>query len=191
MGGDVPGVRSIVSGVDIVAEEYDKLVSCGAADALWSDWDSDWEHGANWQVIPVYASRELANKRLGSEYAWEAMVAPLAMIWPSTWALVFDNFNPSEVELVAFSRLRGNQELEEHSHNNPGHKIFHMGIDIPEGDVGLSHSSGEHTWEARGDWVVFDDNENHRAWNRTDKDRVVFYMDLKDGKGVSNLRPVE
>ena len=191
MGGVVSGVRSIASSVDTIAGEYDKLDICGVASALWTDWDSDWDHKADWQVIPVYASRALANARFGSEISWEVMTSPLAMIWPATWALIFDHFDPSEVELAAFSKLGPNEELKTHSHENSGHKIFHLGIEIPDGDVGLSHSGGEHKWKERGDWVVFDDTKDHSAWNRTDCNRILFYLDLKDGKGVSNLRLAE
>ena len=127
---------------------------------VWFAWDSDWDHGAEWVISPVYID--------ATQYS----------IWPLTCSNVFKAFPLREIERIGFSRLQPQQELAPHKHENEGHRILHMAIDIPEGDVGIETSSGEHYWNLSGDWVLFDDNKTHSAWNRTDADRVILYIDL-------------
>ena len=175
----MPGTQSIVSGADIVLEEYERVNSFPSLGDMWIDWNSDWDHGAEWKVMPVYLSKEMMGSIGMPEEAWSGVVSPLSLVWSGTWSLVFDNFSTEDICWVAFSKLGPGQELAPHKHHNPGHRIFHMGVDIPEGDVGISTSSGDCHWKAPKDWILFDDNHTHSAWNRTDKDRVIFYIDFK------------
>lgn len=145
---------------------------------MWMDWDSDWDHGADWQVLPVFVSEEIVNTRYGDAASWWSLMKVLSWSWPETWKRVFADFDQDRVSLAAFSRLGPNQELEPHEHKNEGHLIFHMGMEIPEGDVGIQTSFGVHQWKSPEDWVIFDDTKTHSAWNRTEEDRVIFYMDF-------------
>jgi hypothetical protein len=179
LGGALPGVESIVSGGDIILNEYEKVGKRPELSPLWIDWESDWDHSSEWQVLPVYFSRGMAEHRFGQGSSWESLVIPLSMLWPSVWSLVFENMEPEDVKLIAFSKLKANQELKPHQHANPGRKIFHMAVDVPEGDVGISTSSGDKLWTKPKEWITFDDNEIHSAWNNTEEDRVIFYLDYK------------
>ena len=143
---------------------------------MWMDWDSDWTHHSDWQVLPVFVSRPILRSRYGKEANWSEVSRILSQSWPRISGLVSRCFE--NVSLVAFSRLRAKQELRPHLHENAGHRIFHMGMDIPSGDVGISTSSGLHKWENPGEWIVFDDTKTHSAWNRTEEDRVIFYIDF-------------
>jgi len=173
---------SLVANSDGILEEYKGVVS--GSQSLWIDWGSDFYHGADWQILPVFASRSWADTHYNSGSNWESIMAFLAEKWPKTLKVVFEHCDPDRVSLVAFSRLRAGNELKPHEHSNKGHLIFHMGVEIPEGDVGIqtSDSSGAsriHKWKEPKDWLLFDDNKTHNAWNWTSGDRVVFYLDLR------------
>ena len=172
---------SLVAQVDGILEEYKEVSS--VSPSLWMDWGSDFYHGADWQILPVFASRSWADTHYSSGHAWESIMAFLAEKWPQTLKVVFGNCDPERISLVAFSRLRANNELKPHAHDNNGHLIFHLGVEIPEGDVGIQTSDSHgvarvHEWKKTGDWILFDDTKTHNAWHWTRGDRVVFYLDF-------------
>ena len=171
-------IKALVSGSQTILDEYQKNTHNPEVAKLWMDWDSDWEHDANWQVLPVYVSEGILAERYGGELDWRDNMLRLWSYLAKTWDLTFSCFDLDRVDLVAFSRLRGGETLKEHSHDNKGHLIFHMGVEIPHGDVGITTSFGKHQWKEPQEWVLFDDNENHSAWNRTPDDRVIFYVDF-------------
>ena len=171
-------IRPLVEGSEGILREYHRVTKPERAKSLWLDWPSDWEHGQDWQILPVYASDRICKKRYGNDVDWEWITVMLSGLWPSIWTTLFKAIDPDKVELAAFSRLRANQELPPHEHINPGHLILHIGVDIPEGDVGIMTSYGTHQWKKPNEWVLFDDNDTHSAWNRTDEDRVIFYVDF-------------
>ena len=174
----MPDIKALVTGSQVILDEYQKNTGLPEVDKLWMDWDSDWEHDADWQVLPVFASEGLLTKRYGDKMDWRKNMLRLWSLWRGTWELTFDCFDLDRVDLVAFSRLCGGETLEEHAHDNKGHLIFHMGVEIPTGDVGIATSFGKHQWKAPREWILFDDNENHSAWNRTPDNRVIFYVDF-------------
>ena len=162
-----------------IQEEYGRNKGDPLVSQMWMDWDSDWDHRADWQVLPIFVSETILRARYGEEANWPEVSRILSQSWPRISSLVSGFFE--NVSLVAFSRLRANQELRPHLHENAGHRIFHMGMDIPSGDVGISTSSGTHKWENPGEWIVFDDTKTHSAWNRSEEDRVIFYVDFITG----------
>ena len=170
-------VKALADGFDTILSEYQRVSSAHDSDHLWMDWHSDWDHGANWQALPVYASERLVRMEYGKDVDWESLTSIMSDMWPDTWGVVFGALDPDRVSLVTFSRLGPFQELGPHSHENPGHHVFHMGMEIPDGDVGIRTSGGVFAWEKPGDFLLFDDNKTHSAWNRTSGDRVVFYVD--------------
>lgn len=163
---------SLVVHSDPIFEEYENT------DLEWMDWASDFDHGADWKILPVFASKDFAETHYGSAFAWQSTMEMLRGKWPRTLEIVFKHCDPDRVSLIAFSRLRGGNELRPHKHDNKGHLIFHMGVEIPDGDVGILTSSGLHEWNEPRDWLLFDDNHTHCSWNRTSGDRVLLYLDL-------------
>jgi hypothetical protein len=170
-------LQNVVDSSDIIISEYNQTVEDGGK-SFWMDWESDWDHGADWKIMPVFASKKMIETRYQVEMDWENAVKAMEAIWPEIFQIVFSSFPVEKVSLVAFSRLGPHQELRPHSHDNKGHLIFHMGIDIPDGDVGISSSMGSYKWEKSSDWILFDDNKIHSAWNRTPEDRTIFYIDF-------------
>ncbi len=55
----------------------------------------------------------------------------------------------------------------------------HLGISIPAGlpDLGFEVEGEPKAWE-EGDILIFLDAKNHRAWNHTDKPRIIFLFDV-------------
>jgi len=39
----------------------------------------------------------------------------------------------------------------------------------------------DHIWDQQGDIIVFDDNKLHSAWNDSDHERILFYVDFRHG----------
>ena len=54
---------------------------------------------------------------------------------------------------------------------------MHLGLIIPEGDLGLRSLEETRGWE-EGGVFIFDDRLEHEAWNRTEEDRVVLLIDF-------------
>lgn len=53
----------------------------------------------------------------------------------------------------------------------------HLGLIIPDGDVGIKVGNEIRKWE-EGKLLILDDSYEHHAWNNTDKDRVVLMFDI-------------
>jgi len=53
----------------------------------------------------------------------------------------------------------------------------HLGINIPDGDCGLTVGGETRHWR-EGECLVFDDSLLHESWNRTGQARVVLVVDL-------------
>ena len=135
---------------------------------IWIPWESDWDHGADWRISPVYYPEEGLDKS--------------NTLWPETCKLVLESITSTEICRIGFSRLAPHQELGPHSHDNKEHKILHVGIDIPQGDVGIKTNVGTHQWTSSGEWILFDDNFTHSAWNKTEYPRTILYIDtFKNG----------
>lgn len=163
---------SILANSNIITEEYERVKE----EDLWMEWASDFDHGADWKVLPVFASESYANTNYGSSMNWDAVQSFLGEKWPRIRELI--EKDQDRISLAAFSRLGPGAFLRPHKHENEGHLIFHMGIEIPQGAVGLQNSRGIHEWKRPGDWVLFDDTKIHSAWNQTEGERVVFYLDF-------------
>ncbi len=53
----------------------------------------------------------------------------------------------------------------------------HMGIIVPKGDCALKVAERIIKWK-EGSAFIFDDTEQHEAWNKTEQKRVVMLIDL-------------
>lgn len=162
----------------------------------WERWDSDQidpsGHCAflsgDWTVHPVYLGRydaqSLAQGRPNFEGRAEALAAMLPVMFPKTTALL----RPlAHVNFAAFTRLHAKSRLAPHRHFNPESLIFHLGLVIPGGDTcGLRVEDRTHIWRKAGDAVVFNDTLEHSAWNDSDSDRILFYVDFQ---APPDLRP--
>lgn len=168
----------------------------------WSKWGSDaigpngnavFLNEGDWTVFPVYAGtpkaidRHVHLRRLPAP-AIEAMIAKLIQAFPDTTSVLR---SLDRVNYAAFSRLRGQTSLAVHRHHNRGALILHMGLEIPEGGAcGLEVAGDIHTWREPGELAIFNDNNMHSAWNHSQRDRVVLYIDFRcDDPDEGLVRP--
>jgi hypothetical protein len=108
-----------------------------------------------------------------------------------------------EANYAAFTRLAPRSRLAPHRHDNPNSRILHMGVNVPPGQtcglrveglgsyvpaytehVFVEYRPGcerDHIWDQQGDIIVFDDNKLHSAWNDSDHERILFYVDFRHG----------
>ena len=86
----------------------------------------------------------------------------------------------SGIVSVSFSLLKPGTHIVAHKgYDEYSEKIlrFHMGIIVPEGDIGIRVEKDIRGWE-NGKSFIFDDFLIHEAWNFSDKERIVLIIDF-------------
>jgi aspartate beta-hydroxylase len=79
--------------------------------------------------------------------------------------------------LLYVSKLRPGMHIQPHIGPTNMRLRCHLGINIPDGDCGLSVGGETRHWQ-EGECLVFDDSLLHESWNRTGQPRVVLIVDL-------------
>jgi aspartyl/asparaginyl beta-hydroxylase (cupin superfamily) len=88
------------------------------------------------------------------------------------------------INFVALSRLHAHSDLAPHRHYNPFSFICHLGLIIPPNEsCGLKVKDETFIWKKTGEGIVFNDNLEHSAWNHSDEERIILYIDFQ--------RPIE
>jgi aspartyl/asparaginyl beta-hydroxylase (cupin superfamily) len=89
---------------------------------------------------------------------------------------------------VSFSLLKPDTHIVPHKgYDDYSEKVlrYHMGLIIPDGDVGIRVENELRTWQ-EGKSFVFDDYMVHEAWNYTEEDRIVLIIDFLREKYINN-----
>lgn len=171
-----------------LASQYSIIVDELQKNSFWMDWGSDAYDSmghckflsGNWTVCPVYFGNydPYIYKIPGlDQLELKELIESLPEKFPKTIELLkkIDRIN-----FAAFSRLHPKSSLAPHKHKNPDSVIFHLGLIIPPGNsCGLSVGNEKHIWRKPGDAVIFNDNMEHSAWNHSDQERIILYVDLK------------
>lgn len=76
-----------------------------------------------------------------------------------------------------FSILAPQTEIPAHRGPYAGLLRYHLGVLVPEGDLGIRVDQEICRWH-EGRSLIFDDSFEHEAWNRTPEDRVVLFVDF-------------
>ncbi len=76
-----------------------------------------------------------------------------------------------------FSSMKPNAQFILHYNNDPYMYRAHLGLIVPEGDLGLQVCNTVVKWQA-GKIFVFDTLNPHRAWNLTDQERTILIIDF-------------
>jgi ornithine lipid ester-linked acyl 2-hydroxylase len=76
-----------------------------------------------------------------------------------------------------FSILQPGVTIPPHRGPYAGILRYHLGVIVPPGDCGIRVGQQLLRWR-EGESLVFDDSVEHEAWNRTDRPRVVLFVDL-------------
>lgn len=174
-----------------IRDRYSDIVEELKGNKLWLNWGSDAYDPAGhckflsgqWNVCPVYFGRYAGmNMNLGdvSEENAREILKSLPERFPQTIELL----KPfADLNFAGFSRLHPQSILNPHKHFNPFSWICHIGLIIPPGNsCGLKVAGQTFTWTKPGDIIVFNDNLEHSAWNHSDEDRIVLYIDFQRAK---------
>lgn len=169
-------------------ENYQTIVEELKSSPIWIEWGSDYrDEGSHclflngmWKVCPVYFGNYdpvwMNVPGITNEMKKE-LIGRLPDLFPKTTAMLKKN---ERINYAAFSRLYPKSRLAPHAHRNPHNRIMHLGLIIPPGNTcGLKVGDDTHIWNKAGDAVVFNDNLQHSAWNDSDIDRIVFYLDFQ------------
>lgn len=179
---EFPDFKWLASQYRTILEELEK-------NTFWMNWGSDnydpLGHckflSGDWTVCPIYFGNydphSLQIPDAKPENA-EEFLQQLPEKFPETRKLLQ---KISTVNYAAFSRLHPKSVLAPHKHNNPLSLIFHLGLVIPSGGTcGLSVDNKVHIWNQPGDAVIFNDMHEHSAWNHSDQERIVLYVDFQE-----------
>lgn len=175
-----PDFQKLVNEFPIIVDELKK-------NTFWMKWGSDSYDPTghcmflkgDWTVCPVYfGNYDYHQMQLSGKHDFdiEELAKSLPERFPKTIELLK---GIKSINFAAFSRLSPNSSLAPHKHNNPYCLIFHMGLIIPLGNTcGLKVGEETHLWTKPGDAVIFDDTFEHSAWNNSDEERIVLYVDF-------------
>lgn len=94
---------------------------------------------------------------------------------PVTAEFVKNNF--PQHGAAGFSMLMPKTHIARHVGFQGPFLRYHLGLKVPEGDCALDTSEGLMKWK-EGEAFVFDDRQEHEAWNNTDEDRVILLIDF-------------
>ena len=83
---------------------------------------------------------------------------------------------------AGFSSLAPGTSIAPHTGYPDGLLRCHLGLIIPT-DCALRVGDQTHSW-TEGKCLVFDDTEEHEAWNKSDQTRVVLLLDFKAPVGL-------
>lgn len=78
---------------------------------------------------------------------------------------------------AGFSVLKPGTQIKPHVGYAGNFLRCHLGLSVPSGDCALRTANEVHNWQ-EGRVMVFDDRQEHSAWNLTDAERVVLLVDF-------------
>jgi beta-hydroxylase len=87
---------------------------------------------------------------------------------------------------AGFSRLAADTIITPHTGYQGNCLRMHLGLEIPIGDCGLRVNDDIYHWYP-GRAFIFDDHQQHDAWNSTESDRVILIVDFIPEPRLINL----
>lgn len=155
---------------------------------LWLEYRSDsydeqgrciFLNGDGWQIWPVYFGLTSPQDVVKVDGMTDDEVGTFCSMLPADFPATHDLLSciPT-INYAAFSRLSPRASLASHAHMNPDSLIMHMGLQVPPG-CGLMVDGKVETWKRPGQQIIFDDNLMHSAWNNSEQDRIVLYVDFE------------
>lgn len=82
------------------------------------------------------------------------------------------------LKVAMFSILQAGKELPAHRGPYSGVLRYHLGLEVPDPLLcGIRVGNDVQHWE-EGRSMIFDDSHDHAAWNRSDRDRIVLFVDF-------------
>lgn len=178
---DFPQLKWLTSQYQVIAEELKK-------NRVWMHWGSDDYDpsghckflSGDWTVCPVYFGK-IDPYQMNISGMEKENVDNLLKSLPERYPKTIECLkNVENLRFSAFSRLHPRSKLAPHRHQNPFSYIYHLGLIIPPGNTcGLKVGEETHIWSKPGDAVIFNDNFDHSAWNDSDEERIILYVDFE------------
>eukprot|EP01102_Stenamoeba_stenopodia_P011387 TRINITY_DN3493_c0_g1_i1.p1 TRINITY_DN3493_c0_g1~~TRINITY_DN3493_c0_g1_i1.p1 ORF type:complete len:268 (+),score=53.82 TRINITY_DN3493_c0_g1_i1:188-991(+) len=97
-----------------------------------------------------------------------------------------------EIRMAGFSRLLPKTDILPHvgfTGRAYGSLAFHLGLSIPQRGCGLKVGHQIHHWRKPGEVVIFDDTFPHCAWNKSEHERIILYIDFKIPEDILEILP--
>ncbi len=83
-----------------------------------------------------------------------------------------------EIVTAEFSMLAPHSHILPHRGYTGKLLRSHLGMVIPNGDLGIKVGGKTEMW-SQNEWLVFDDSIQHEAWNHTSENRIVLMIDFE------------
>ena len=185
---DYPWFTKVAERWQEVAEELatvDRWISYGHLDMNTPSGEAVGEYlDGGWSIYPAYAGLWAEGPafehlcRQGGIERDEAIAIreSLPGRFPATRELLKDI--PC-INYAAFSRMHPRTMLETHEHAQPDNHICHIGLQLPaDGAAAITVDGETHTWRDSGQVIVFDDDQPHASWNKSDDDRYILFINF-------------
>jgi aspartyl/asparaginyl beta-hydroxylase (cupin superfamily) len=127
------------------------------------DWEERELYGEGWQVFALF------------QFPRGEPIAGNVARCPFTASLVREQFPRHGA--AGYSVLRASTRIQPHQGYQGNFLRCHLGLNIPDGDCGLTVNGETRKWDT-GKVLVFDDRLTHEAWNLTTEERVIFLADF-------------
>jgi aspartyl/asparaginyl beta-hydroxylase (cupin superfamily) len=161
-----PWVRDVEAHSEQIRREVDRLLKC--IDLLPGFEEIQVEQkmltrDKRWKILPIYAygKRVVENERRFPETAIALRAIP-------------------GLHSAMFSIMQAKKVIPSHTGPFAGVLRYHLGVKIPAPGRQCGIKVGDDTsyWE-EGKSLIFDDSHTHSAWNDSDQDRVVLFVDFQ------------
>jgi len=92
------------------------------------------------------------------------------------------------IRVAGFSRIQPKSGIDTHkgfTGKRYGALAWHLGLVIPpDENAWLTCGGQSHVWRKPGEVIVFDDTWPHSAWNSSDQERIILYIDFQIPKEI-------
>ncbi len=163
-------------------EDPTEFPGVGALEAQWPDIRREFDDLRSLARTPTFGEIDPGQARLATD-RWRALLlwfwgqpsdANLAQCPQTAHALA----EIDGLRTALFSTLEPRSSLPWHMGPYAGVLRVHLGVDIPPDErCGIQVGRQKRTW-TNGGVLVFDDTYPHTAWNDSDAERVVLFIDI-------------
>jgi len=162
--GAFPWVEEVEAYWPLIRQELDNLLECvdllpgfEEIQAVQQDLSND----KRWKIFPLYL---YGNKIEGNQKRCPQTVEALSKI--------------PKLRAAMFSVFQAKKSLPPHTGPYAGVLRYHLGVKVPANkQCGITVGGDTAYWE-EGKSIIFDDSHMHNAWNNSDEDRVVLFVDF-------------
>jgi beta-hydroxylase len=154
---EFPFAKVFTDNWEIICNEYKKVSEHMV------QWPEKHLHDNNWEVFGLFGFPN------GDPIEYNCELCP------ETVRLIKENIKHNGA--AGFSRLQANSIIKPHRGYYGEFLRMHVGLTVPEGDVGIKVGDDTYYWK-NGEVVIFDDRITHEAWNNTNEDRIVLIVDF-------------